>query len=220
MSNEELVQAIRLAVRDEVNIAIRLSDQRLRDEVSTVVSASEQRLNARFDKLDGRIDSLETKVGALEAAQNKTNERLDSLEAAQNNTNSRLGALEVGLGSLSVKVTTVVEQVNRIEERVDRIEERVNRIDAEQHFIHADLTLLSNKLDKAATEINSLKESQITLETKVDENTAITKREMQKLHEAVQSYASDCRETTLYLIRRLDAHEALPADQAHPNSAA
>jgi predicted nucleic acid-binding Zn-ribbon protein len=111
--------------------------------------------------------------------------------------------------------------------KVATVVEHMNRMDIEQKFIQKDITQVAHKLEEAigvlkeaSTEINSVKASQITLEVKVDENTATTKREMQKLHETVQSYASDCRETTLYLQRRLDAHEALPSDQAHPNSAA
>jgi len=67
---------------------------------------------------------------------------------------------------------------------------------------------------------NELQLGQIKLENKLQENTDLLKRDMQKLTYVVYGFMDNITETVAGISKRLDVHMNTPINQAHPNSAA
>src|SRR5437867_3086021 len=66
MDNQELLAAIRTLVREEVNASEQRMRTLVREEVNAAIYASEQRMNERLNKVEARLDAIETRLNKLE----------------------------------------------------------------------------------------------------------------------------------------------------------
>jgi len=101
-----------------------------------------------------------------------------------------------------------------------RLGEHLGRIEGDLTKVKADLTQVVSILDEVTIQINDLQASQRALETKMEENSASLKRDMQKLTYSVQAHMDHNNDAITSVILRLNMHKDTPIDQAHPDSAA
>jgi predicted nucleic acid-binding Zn-ribbon protein len=190
MSNEELVNAIRLLVREEVTSA---------------VYASEQRTGERLDRIDERLDRMEVRQDRMEA-------RLDGMEV-------RLDGMEVRLIAIETDVSVLKTDVGQLKSDVSVLKTDVSVLKSDMNEVKGKLDQAILVLDEASYAINDLRQSQHALESKVDDNTRSTKREMQKFGYFIQDLSKEFRDFKEDIQARVSAHEDTPIDQAHPRSA-
>ena len=156
MTNDELLNALRVTVREEVNAA---------------VYASEQRMGERLNKMDERLNRLE---GVL---------------------------------------IPMAEQMKLL--RTAHRELKGDLLD-----IKTELTQAVLILNEATFKINDLQRSQVSLETKVEENIKGLWRDLQRMVATLQSFTKEFNNIVRDIHARLDLHESKPIGETHPGSAA
>jgi chromosome segregation ATPase len=119
------------------------------------------------------------------------------------------------------------ERIDKLETTVDKLEmtvasmgERLARVEFVQKQMTVNLVQVASVLDEATVKINDLQRSQVALETKVEENTASLKRDLQKLNYSVRGFMDNMIDAVAGITMRLDMHRDTPLNDAHPNSAA
>jgi uncharacterized coiled-coil protein SlyX len=213
MTNEELLNAVqeilrkefttfRSTVREEVNVAISASEQRMRGYIDERLTKFE----ATVATIDGRLTNLEATTRAIDG-------RLTNLEATTAVIDDRLTNLETAVVATATRLT-------RVEERLTVIESTQRQIQGEMISIRGDLVKVIAVLDEASTYINELRTSQHNLENKVDDSIAALRRTVQKIADSVQLFSKKFSDLMIDMNRRLTAHEYLPLKEAHPHSAA
>ena len=91
----------------------------------------EQKVDARFDKLDSRINTFEQKV---DARFDKLDSRVGSIESKVNTIDSRVGSIESRVGSIDSRVTAI-EAKMATKEDIAALEKRM--IDIFQQLLTA-----------------------------------------------------------------------------------
>ncbi len=210
MANEELISAIRLALREEGNnirsnmheemVSTRLA---VREETNTAVYASEQRMSERFDKIDIHLDKVDGRLDKIDIHLDKVDGRLDKIDGRLDKVDGRLDKIEVRLDKVEGTQKQMLTDVTML---------KTNMIEVKGNMVK-----VISVLDDVTAEIGGIKASQIALETKVEENTASIRRDIQKLSYTVQSISLNVTDAVTGINTRLSMHEDLPIDQAHPN---
>ncbi len=138
--------------------------------------------------------------------------------------NAAVYASEQRLGE---RMDRVAQQMDNLEttvasmgERMDRLEERMTRVEFVQKQMAVNLVQVASVLDEATIKINDIQKSQIALETKVEENTASLRRDIQKLNYTVRGFMDTVTDAIGGMGMRLDLHRNTPIEDAHPESAA
>src|SRR5947209_8366340 len=138
MTNDELLNALRVTVREEVNAAVYASEQRLGEQIK----ASEQRMGERLNKMDERLNRLEGMVIPMA-------EQMKLLRTAHRELKGDL---------LDIKT---------------------------------ELTQAVLILNEATFKINDLQRSQVSLETRVEENIKGLWRDLQRMVATLQSFTKE-----------------------------
>ena len=154
-----------------------------------------------------------------------TNEEQNVLRAMlREEVNAAVYASEQRLGE---RLGRVEDRLDRVDGRLDRVEGRLGGLEGDLAEVKGDLTKMKGDLaqvvsilDEVTIQINDLQASQRALETKVEENSASLKRDMQKLTYTVKASADHFTDAIEGIILRLNMHKDTPIDQAHPDSAA
>lgn len=116
MDNNELLQAIRGIIKEEVREVVR-------DEVRTVIK---EEVDPKFDKIDARFDKLENRMENFEDTMLLFNHRLDKMEITiENDINKNIKALHEGFEGINQKL----EKLDKIEEDVEDLKMRVEIIE-------------------------------------------------------------------------------------------
>jgi hypothetical protein len=97
-----------------------------------------------------------------------------------------------------------------------RLGERLARVEFVQKQMVVNLAQVGSVLDEATIKINDLQKSQIALETKVEENTASIKRDIQKLNYSVRSFMDNMVDAVSGITMRFSMHKDTPINDAHP----
>ncbi len=141
----------------------------------------------------------------------------EEVNAAVYASEQRLGGR---LDRMDERFAQVDERFSQMDQRLNGMDERLHRTEVLQKQMAANLAQLGFVLDEATVKINELQMGQIKLENKLQENTDMLKRDMQKLTYVVYGFMDNITETVGGISRRLDTHINTPINQAHPNSAA
>jgi len=112
------------------------------------------------------------------------------------------------------------ERIDKLETTVASMGERLARVEFVQKQMTVNLVQVASVLDEATIKINDLQRSQVALETKVEENTASLKRDLQKLNYSVRGFMDNMIDAVAGITMRFDMHRDTPLNDAHPNSAA
>jgi chromosome segregation ATPase len=112
------------------------------------------------------------------------------------------------------------ERIDELKTTVGSMNERLARVEFVQKQMTVNLVQVASVLDEATIKINDLQRSQVALETKVEENTASLKRDLQKLNYSVRGFMDNMIDAVAGITMRLDMHKDTPLNDAHPNSAA
>ncbi len=174
----------------------------LREEVNSAVYASESRLSQKIDHLEGRIDGLERRLDGVEQRLDGVEQRLDGVEQRFDGSEHRMSRLE--------------DMVRPMAEHLILLRSAQRQMQSDIATIQNDLTQSLSILDGVTVRINELQVGQHELEAnqrrfqaRVEDQFTLIRRDIQKLSTTVQGLST-----------RLDRHESLPVQQAHPNSAA
>ena len=147
---------------------------------------------------------------AVYASEQRLGERIDKLDMLGEEINAAVYASEQRLG----------ERIDKLETTVASMGERLARVEFVQKQMTVNLVQVASVLDEATVKINDLQRSQVALETKVEENTASLKRDLQKLNYSVRGFMDNMIDAVAGITMRLDMHRDTPLNDAHPNSAA
>jgi chromosome segregation ATPase len=175
----------------------------IREEINAATFASEVRLGERIDGVGERVDQVEHRLG----------ERIDGVD-------ERLARVEERIGNLETTVGSMDERMGNLETTVASMGERLARVEFVQKQMGINLVQVTTILDEATVKINDIQRSQIALETKVEENTASIKRDIQKLNYSVRSFMDNMIDAVSGITMQFSMHKDTPINDAHPPSAA
>jgi len=144
-------------------------------------------------------------------------------------TNAVNTAVEAAIAPIYERLDRVDQHLDRVDQRLDRLETMVMPMAADlrtigtiQRRMNAELVKVVPVLDEATTVINELQNHQRALEIKVDENTGILKRDIQRLDAKIDENTATLRrdiQRVAYAVQnineRVTKHENTPLDQAH-----
>jgi len=144
-------------------------------------------------------------------------------------TNAVNTAVEAAIAPIYERLDRVDQHLDRVDQRLDRLETMVMPMAADlrtigtiQRRMNAELVKVVPVLDEATIVINELQNNQRALEIKVDENTGILKRDIQRLDAKIGENTATLRrdiQRVAYAVQtineRVTKHENMPLDQAH-----
>lgn len=76
----------------------------------------------RLDRLEGKVDRLDTKVNQLDGKVSELDEKVNQLDG-------KVSKLDEKVNRLDGKVSELDEKVNQLDEKVIKLDEKVNRMD-------------------------------------------------------------------------------------------
>jgi chromosome segregation ATPase len=126
----------------------------VKDEVSDI-RVDIGRLNKNVDKLDNRLCLVETKLGSVEARLGKVETRIGSLE-------TRVGSVEIRMGSVETNLVSLNTRVGSVESNLGALNTKVGTLESD------------------STSIMGLLRSQGERLARVEENTAVSRRILEK----------------------------------------
>jgi tetrahydromethanopterin S-methyltransferase subunit B len=144
---------------------------------------------------------------------------------------SAIGTLITNAVNTAVEaaIAPIYERLDRVDQGLDRLETMVMPMAADlrtigtiQRRMNAELVKVVPVLDEATIVINELQNNQRALEIKVDENTGILKRDIQRLDAKIDENTATLRrdiQRVAYAVQnineRVTKHENTPLDEAH-----
>jgi archaellum component FlaC len=209
MRNEELLNALRVTVREEVNVAVNASEQRMTEQIK----AGEQRIGERLDKIEMRLDRVEARLDHVETRLGHVESRLDRVEV-------RLDRVEMRLNKVEGMVAPMAEHLKLL--KVGQREMLNDFMQAHAEFLNVkndqknDLVQALNILDLVTIKINDLERSQYNLENKVEQNIKGFWNDMQRLVAAYPDFTKDFNRIIKDVQTQLEIHIYTPVDETHP----
>ena len=195
MTNEDLLSAIRGAVREEVNAGEQRMRTLVREEVNTAVYASEQRTGERLDKMDEHLDKMDGRL-------DKMDERLDKVDG-------RLNRLE-GM------VLPMAEHLRLIKAEQKQMQADMRDMQINMTNMKADLEQVTGVLDLVTLRINDFERNQHNLENKVEGYLTTIHHDVERIHNTLTFFSKEFNTIVRKTHARLDEHENASLDETHP----
>lgn len=126
MSNEELVNAIRLLVREEVTSAVYASEQRIGES-----------LGGRLDKVEGRLDRMEGRLDRMDERLDRMDERLIVIEADVSVLKTDVSVLKSDVSQLKTDVVEVKDKLDQAISVLDEATYQFNDLQRSQHALES-----------------------------------------------------------------------------------
>ena len=102
----------------------------------------------KLDKLETRMDNLETGQSKLEVGQNKLETRMDNLETGQNKLETRMDNLETGQTKLEIGQKNLELGQKEIMEKLDAVIEQTADLTEFRHEVRDELADIKSNISR------------------------------------------------------------------------
>ena len=209
MTNEDLLSAIRGAVREEVNAGEQRMRTLVREEVNTAVYASEQRTGERLDKMDEHLDKMDGRL-------DKMDERLDKMDGRLDKMDERLDKVDGRLNRLEGMVLPMAEHLRLIKAEQKQMQADMRDMQINMTNMKADLEQVTGVLDLVTLRINDFERNQHNLENKVEGYLTTIHHDVERIHNTLTFFSKEFNTIVRKTHARLDEHENASLDETHP----